>query len=265
INLMKFLRDDDTFDAAKFQATTELVITAMDISICFADFPTEKIKETTRAYRQLGIGYANLGALFMATGHAYDSEGGRAIAAAITSLMTGTAYRRSAELAAVVGPYDGYARNAAAHKRVMAKHAAGSNAMTAPAGEDLTILTAANRTWQECLRLGEKYGYRNAQASLLAPTGCLTGDTLVTTSRGLARLSGLGDVNGDRWQDLSLDVSTDQGPRPATKFFVNGEEPTRLITTDGGYQIQGTLTHRVKVMNPETANFEWKYLADVGP
>jgi ribonucleoside-diphosphate reductase alpha chain len=263
INLMKFLRDDDTFDVEKFQAITELVITAMDISICFADFPTEKITETTRAYRQLGIGYANLGALLMASGHAYDSEGGRAIAAAITSLMTGTAYRRSAELAAVVGAYDGYARNAAAHNRVMAKHAAAGKAMTAPAGEDVTIMTAANRTWQECLRLGEKHGYRNAQASLLAPTGCLTGDTLVTTNRGLARLSELGDVYGDRWQELSLDVSTDQGPRRATKFFVNGEEPTRLIATDGGYQIQGTLTHRVKVMNPETGNLDWKRLADV--
>ena len=105
----------------RFRDVSELVITAMDISICFADFPTEKIAETTRAYRQLGIGYANLGALLMATGHAYDSDGGRAIAAAITSLMTGTAYRRSAELAAVVGPYDGYARNAAPHKRVIAQ------------------------------------------------------------------------------------------------------------------------------------------------
>ena len=90
----------------------ELVITAMDISICFADFPTEPIGETTRAYRQLGIGYANLGALLMATGHAYDSDGGQTLAAAITSLMTGTAYRRSAELAGIVGAYDGYARNA---------------------------------------------------------------------------------------------------------------------------------------------------------
>jgi ribonucleoside-diphosphate reductase alpha chain len=173
INLLKFLRDDDTFDVERFQAITELIITAMDISICFADFPTEKITETTRAYRQLGIGYANLGALLMATGHAYDSDGGRAIAAAITSLMTGTAYRRSAELAAVVGPYDGYARNATAHKRVMAKHAHASKTMSVPGGEDESILTAANRAWQECLRLGEKNGYRNAQASLLAPTGTI--------------------------------------------------------------------------------------------
>ncbi|MDQ1667243.1 MAG: ribonucleoside-diphosphate reductase alpha chain, partial [Actinomycetota bacterium] len=96
LNLLKFLNDDDTFDAVKFAKVVELVITAMDISICFADFPTEAIDKTTRDFRQLGIGYANLGALLMATGHGYDSEGGRALAAAITSLMTGTAYKRSA-------------------------------------------------------------------------------------------------------------------------------------------------------------------------
>src|SRR5215211_198930 len=118
LNLLKFLRDDDTFDARTLAKVVELVITAMDISICFADFPTEAIGVTTRAYRQLGIGYANLGALLMATGHGYDSEGGRSFAAAITSLMTGVSYRRSAELAGIVGPYEGYARNAEAHKRV---------------------------------------------------------------------------------------------------------------------------------------------------
>jgi len=173
INLLKFLRDDDTFDVARFRRITELIITAMDISICFADFPTEKITATTRAYRQLGIGYANLGALLMATGHAYDSEGGRAIAAAISTLMTAAAYRRSAELAVVVGPYDGYARNATAHNRVMAKHAAASAEIRPVGGMDEAILAAANSEWQECLTLGEVNGYRNAQASLLAPTGTI--------------------------------------------------------------------------------------------
>ena len=129
LNLMKFLSDDGVFDAATFSKAVEFVITAMDISICFADFPTQPIAETTRAFRQLGIGYANLGALLMATGHAYDSEGGRTLAAAITSLMQATAYRRSAELAAIVGPYDGYARNADAHKRVIRKHAAANDAV----------------------------------------------------------------------------------------------------------------------------------------
>jgi ribonucleoside-diphosphate reductase alpha chain len=173
INLLKFLTDEDTFDVARFEQITELVITAMDISICFADFPTKKITETTRAYRQLGIGYANLGALLMATGHAYDSEGGRSIAAAITSLMTGTAYRRSAELAPVVGPYDGYERNASAHKRVMRKHADACAEIKTLGGMDRDIHAAANAAWQKCLALGEVNGYRNAQASLLAPTGTI--------------------------------------------------------------------------------------------
>jgi ribonucleoside-diphosphate reductase alpha chain len=173
INLLKFLREDDTFDVGTFEKVTELIITAMDISICFADFPTEKITAITRAYRQLGIGYANLGALLMATGHAYDSDGGRAIAAAITSLMTGTAYRRSAELAAVVGPYDGYPRNATAHNRVMGKHAAASQQIATVGGIDQPILRAASKVWQECLEIGEHNGYRNAQASLLAPTGTI--------------------------------------------------------------------------------------------
>ncbi len=173
INLLKFLRDDDTFDAARFSQVTELIITAMDISISFADFPTTKIAETTRAYRQLGIGYANLGALLMATGHAYDSEGGRAIAAAITSLMTGAAYKTSAGLAAAVGPYDGYARNAKPHKRVIRKHADASERVR-PAGTiEREILDLASQTWQECIDLGEVNGYRNAQASLLAPTGTI--------------------------------------------------------------------------------------------
>ncbi len=173
INLLKFLRVDDTFDVEKFEQLTELIITAMDISICFADFPTEKISETTRAYRQLGIGYANLGALLMATGHAYDSDGGRAIAGAITSLMTGTAYRRSAELAAAVGPYEGYARNASAHQRVISKHADASARIRPLGGIDDPILAAANKVWRECRELGEVKGYRNAQASLLAPTGTI--------------------------------------------------------------------------------------------
>ncbi|HEV3258253.1 MAG TPA: vitamin B12-dependent ribonucleotide reductase, partial [Gemmataceae bacterium] len=173
INLLKFLRDDDTFDAERFRKITELIITAMDISITFADFPTEKIAAVTRAYRQLGIGYANLGALLMATGHAYDSESGRAIASAITSLMTGTAYKRSAELAAAVGPYDGYARNAKPHQRVIRMHADASGKIRPIGPMDRDILDLASQTWQECIELGGTNGYRNAQSSLLAPTGTI--------------------------------------------------------------------------------------------
>ncbi len=177
LNLMKFLSDDDegnqSFDAVRFAKVVELVITAMDISICFADFPTRKIGETTRAFRQLGIGYANLGALLMATGHAYDSDGGRALAGAITSLMTGTSYRRSAELAAVVGPYEGYARNADAHNRVMRQHSDANAAAKRMDDLDTPVWAAATEAWQDVLRLGKKNGFRNAQASVLAPTGTI--------------------------------------------------------------------------------------------
>ncbi|GAB3072176.1 vitamin B12-dependent ribonucleotide reductase [Intrasporangium mesophilum] len=173
LNLLKFLRDDETFDAVTFQKVVELVITAMDISICFADFPTEPIGETTRNYRQLGIGYANLGALLMATGHGYDSEGGRSLAAAITSLLTGVAYKRSAELAAVVGPYAGYARNADAHKRVMRKHQAANDSIRTLDAMDLSVHKLATKAWDDVVKLGEKNGYRNAQASVLAPTGTI--------------------------------------------------------------------------------------------
>ncbi|HEU5355448.1 MAG TPA: vitamin B12-dependent ribonucleotide reductase, partial [Actinocrinis sp.] len=173
LNLMKFLRADDTFDSETFAKVVELVITAMDISICFADFPTEPITKTTRDYRQLGIGYANLGALLMATGHAYDSDGGRAIAAAITALMTGAAYKRSAELAGVVGPYAGYARNAEPHTAVMRKHAAATDAVVTLERFDADILDAAKQAWREGIETGLVNGWRNAQASLLAPTGTI--------------------------------------------------------------------------------------------
>ncbi|MBM9461412.1 vitamin B12-dependent ribonucleotide reductase [Nocardioides sp. zg-536] len=173
LNLMKFLREDDTFDAALFTRAVELIITAMDISICFADFPTEPIGATTRDYRQLGIGYANLGALLMAMGLGYDSEGGRAMAATITSLMTGTSYRRSAELADVVGPYAGYARNAEAHQRVMRKHQAANDAVRPLHLNDTAVHKAATDEWAKVVELGKTNGFRNAQASVLAPTGTI--------------------------------------------------------------------------------------------
>ena len=173
LNLLKFLKDDDTFDSELFAKAVELIITAMDISICFADFPTESIGKTTVDYRQLGIGYANLGALLMAMGLGYDSEGGRSMAAAITSLMTGTSYKRSAELAGVVGPYNGYARNAEAHKRVMRKHQAANDTVRTLAIADSGVHKTATAAWAEVIKLGETNGFRNAQASVLAPTGTI--------------------------------------------------------------------------------------------
>ena len=173
LNLLKFLQSNGSFDTKNFVKATELIITAMDISICFADFPTEPIGETTRNYRQLGIGFANLGALLMASGLAYDSDGGRQLAGAITSLMTGTSYRRSAELAGIVGPYAGYARNVAAHTRVMQKHTNASASARSVTTLDADVWSVANAEWAKCLEIGTKNGWRNAQASVLAPTGTI--------------------------------------------------------------------------------------------
>jgi len=173
LNLLKFLNPDGSFDSEKFIKSSELIFTAMDISICFADFPTEAIGQTTRDFRQLGIGYANLGALLMAIGVPYDSKEGFALAAAITSLMTGAAYRRSAELAGVVGPYAGYSKNKNGHDRVMGKHEAANSTLTSVMDIDAGVLEAATEQWRLNTEIGARNGWRNAQASLLAPTGTI--------------------------------------------------------------------------------------------
>jgi ribonucleoside-diphosphate reductase alpha chain len=173
LNLMKFLKADGSFDVKNFVKVVELLITSMDISICFADFPTQAIGETTRNFRQLGIGYANLGALLMASGLAYDSDGGRALASAITSLLTGVSYRRSAELAQVVGSYQGYARNATAHLKVMRKHQNATDSAKSVSTLDKDVWVEAIKQWSIGNTLGEKTGWRNAQASVLAPTGTI--------------------------------------------------------------------------------------------
>src|SRR5690606_37110311 len=174
LNLMKFLGEDGSFDVERFTKTVEFVITAMEISISFADFPTEKIGRTTRDYRQLGIGYSNLGALLMASGHAYDSDEGRALAAGITALMTGVSYRRSAEIAGAVGPYAGYAINAEPHRRVMRKHAEAAEAVKTFGEVDKAVIEAARSEWERGNALGARQGWRNAQASVLAPTGTIS-------------------------------------------------------------------------------------------
>ena len=173
LNLMKFLNSDNSFDVWHFTKAVELVITAMDISVCFADFPTEPIAKTTRDFRQLGIGYANLGAMLMASALGYDSDAGRSLAAAVTSLMTAVAYRRSAELAGVVGPYNGYALNAQAQQSVMGMHRDANASLVTASAIDDAVRTAASIEWGRVVALGAIDGFRNAQASVLAPTGTI--------------------------------------------------------------------------------------------
>lgn len=169
LNLMKFRTASGGFDTQRFMESVELIITAMEISISFGEFPTEKITLGTKAFRQLGIGYANLGALLMANGLPYDSDAGRKLAADITSLMTAVAYHRSAELASVLGPYHGYERNRDAHLAVIQKHIDAQHYSSSRS----PIAETAMNMWEDTMALGVKYGFRNAQASLLAPTGTI--------------------------------------------------------------------------------------------
>ncbi len=172
LNLMKFIDDEGTFDVKSFRKAVEIVFTAQEIIVGPADYPTQKIAENARAYRQLGLGYANLGALLMARGLPYDSDGGRAWAGAITALMTGQAYRTSARIAEAIGPFDGYAPNADAMLRVMRKHRAAADDIDGELVPE-AVLSAAKQSWDDAIAFGARHGYRNAQATVLAPTGTI--------------------------------------------------------------------------------------------
>lgn len=174
INLMKFRRQDGSFDVESFEHTVDVMLLAQEIVVGPSSYPTEQIGANARAFRQLGLGYANLGAYLMAGGMAYDSEEGRGTAAAITALMTGRAYRRSAEIAGALGPYERYEENRDAHNAVMRMHRDASIAIDDTTCADEELLAAARRSWEEAVELGESLGYRNAQATVLAPTGTIS-------------------------------------------------------------------------------------------
>jgi ribonucleoside-diphosphate reductase alpha chain len=174
LNLMKFRREDGSFDTEEFEHAVDVVFLAQEIVVGFSSYPTEEIGENANRFRQLGLGYANLGALLMSDGLPYDSETGRNVAAAITALMTGRAYRQSALIAAgATGPYDEYEKNREPHNGVMRMHRDAAYEIDAQ-GIKGELLGAAQRAWDEAVELGEEHGYRNAQATVLAPTGTIS-------------------------------------------------------------------------------------------
>jgi ribonucleoside-diphosphate reductase alpha chain len=174
LNLMKFRRPDGTLDVRSFEHTVDIMLLAQEIVVGPSSYPTEEIGVNARAFRQLGLGYANLGAYLMADGMPYDSDAGRGTAAAITALMTGRAYRRSAEIAGALGPYERYNENREEHNGVMRMHRDASHAIADETCADRGLLAAARRSWDEAVELGERLGYRNAQATVLAPTGTIS-------------------------------------------------------------------------------------------
>ncbi|HCM51947.1 TPA: vitamin B12-dependent ribonucleotide reductase, partial [Candidatus Saccharibacteria bacterium] len=172
INLLKFLNDDGSFNIEGFRHTVELVFTAQEILVGYSEYPTESITANAKAYRELGLGYANLGALLMAQGHPYDSQEGRAQAAAITALMTGHTYATSAKLAKRVGPFAGYGQDKEGMSRVLKMHRDEVKKIDAAQVSE-ELLSAAAQAWDEAVELSELYGMRNSQATVLAPTGTI--------------------------------------------------------------------------------------------
>jgi ribonucleoside-diphosphate reductase alpha chain len=174
LNLMKFRRADGTFDVETFKHVVDIVFLAQEIIVSPSSYPTEEIGANAQAFRQLGLGYANLGAFLMADGVPYDSDAGRGTAAAITALMTGRGYFGSARIAAAMGPYDRYPENREAHNAVMRMHRDASYAIPDPTCVDTDLLASARTTWDEAVEAGDQHGYRNAQATVLAPTGTIS-------------------------------------------------------------------------------------------
>jgi len=172
INLLKFLKDDNTFDIKAYMHTVELIFTAQEILVGYSSYPTESITKNAKAYRELGIGYANLGALLMALGLPYDSDEGRAIAAAITAILTGHSYATSARIANRIGPFAGFAKDREGMLNVLRMHRAEVSKIDASLVPE-ELLNAAASAWDEAVELGELYGVRNSQASVLAPTGTI--------------------------------------------------------------------------------------------
>jgi ribonucleoside-diphosphate reductase alpha chain len=173
LNLLRFLHSDGEFDVERFRSAVEVVFTAQEILVGHSDYPTAKIAENARSHRQLGLGYANLGALLMQRGLPYDSNEGRAYAAALTALMTGAAYSQSGRMAEAVGPYEAYTRNKDAHDHVIQMHRLHAYRIRdelLPA----SLLSAARQAWDDAVAFGRPAGYRNAQASVLAPTGTIS-------------------------------------------------------------------------------------------
>lgn len=172
INLLKYLKDDGSFDIKAFIHTVELIFTAQEILVGYSEYPTERITKNARAYRELGIGYANLGALLMAQGLPYDSDEGRAQAAAITALMTGQAYATSARLARRVGPFAGFHKDREGMLKVLKQHRAEVSKIDASLVSE-ELLSMAASAWDDAVELSELHGVRNSQASVLAPTGTI--------------------------------------------------------------------------------------------
>ncbi|MDR2151136.1 MAG: adenosylcobalamin-dependent ribonucleoside-diphosphate reductase [Spirochaetaceae bacterium] len=278
INLAQFYQNS-SFEIARYIHTIDLWTTILEISVSMGQFPSASIARNTYDYRFLGLGFANLGSLLMVMGMPYDSPEGRAVASALSAILTGEAYAQSARMAAHLGTFAKFAENREAMLKVIRNHRRAAYNAPAAAYEELhtvplgisekhcppDLLSAAREVWDKALELGEANGFRNAQVSAIAPTGCLVGNSFIITNYGFVQLKQIGDPEGNKHQPIALSVATPEGPRQTTEFFINGLELTRQIITTSGYSIQGTPEHRIRVVDPESGEWLWKRFAELKP
>ncbi len=278
INLLRFFSTaTNQFDIEGYRHAVRIWALILEISVHMAQFPSVPVAQKSYDFRTLGLGYANLGAMLMVQGIPYDSPEGRAQCGAITAIMHAGAYAASAEIASEIGTFSRYAANKDHMLRVIRNHRRAANNAAPAEYEGLTVypvgidarvcppdlLAAARSESDRMLELGEKHGFRNAQVSVIAPTGCLVGSSLIATDRGLVPLHTIGNIDGAKWQDVAFEVVTPDGPRQATKFFVNGVDQTRKLRTAAGYELQGTLQHRIRIVDSESGEWVWKRFSDV--
>lgn len=262
LNLVRFLNKDKTFNINAFKASIEYFITAMEIIVGGSSYPAKRIAEMTKDTRPLGLGYCNMGGLIMILGYPYDSDQARSIISTITSLETATAYAQSAKIASVVGPFNEYSNNKQEFVSIIKKHGESNSELKPRIKFAKQVHQAAVDTWSEATNLIQRHGARNSQVVVIAPTGCVTGDTLVLTSEGLLPITKLGNPKGEQWQDVEFNVMDDNGSTNCNKFYVNGQDECVKVSTKHGHEIKCTKKHKFRIIDEE-GNYSWKSASDL--
>lgn len=266
INLVPFLKDGN-FDFKSYREVVKLGILVMEASVHWGCYPTTQIAENSWKFRPLGLGYTNLGALLMKLGLPYDSTEGRDLAAFLMNTLTAEAYHTSALIAQNVGPFKEFGFNKQPMLEVISEHAKQMSRFYLQDSYVHNNIPGAvddiKQLWDDTIELGRIYGYKNAQVSLLAPTGCVNQGTMIPTSYGMMQLGRIGDtLSENTWQDIDYEVASDSGLRKANKFHINAMENVVTIKTSSGNSITGTPAHRIKVLN-DVGQFVWKRFSDI--
>lgn len=261
LNLMRFVNTNGVFDIEKYQKAIDVFVVAQDIICDRGSYPAKEIAESVHRFRTIGLGYANLGALLMAFGLPYDSDLGRMFSAGITSLLTARAYNMSMRLTERTSVFEKYNTNKDCMKAVIESHRKENQkylGMKEKTGFD-AIFKTAEELWKEN---EQAKGFRNAQVTLLAPTGCVVGDTMILSSDGLLPIRSWDSAEG-QWQDVRVDLWQEGGKAGATKFYLNGKKPTVRIVSEYGHMLQGTGNHRVRILSPH-GKYVWRRLDEIG-